>query len=1277
MKAIMGKAKKSSRRALDADHAPGATVDAPDRDDESATGTQDYGSPVVGDSEEDDLLTLTSFPIVAVGASAGGLEAFTGLLQHLPVDTGMAFVFVQHLAPQHTSMLPSLLSRTTAMPVMEVQHGMPVEPNHVYIIPPNTLMSVALGVLKLEPRPEERGAPRPIDHFLCSLAADRKAAAIGVILSGADSDGALGLQAIREEGGIAIVQSESSAKYPDMPRAALAAGIVDLILSPEEMGGALERIGRDPSMIGRELPGVSERGRGDESQLSRIFALVRAATGVDFRGYKRGTIQRRIARRMILQRHHDLDAYRSDLESNRSELLALSEDLLISVTGFFRDPETFQALENEVLPRLLHERKNDLLLRMWVPGCSTGEEVYSIAMCLVESISTSPTPVPIQIFGTDISERGITIARTATYPENRVAKLSPERQARFFKRVENGYQIVKPIREMCVFARQNLFVDPPFSRLDLISCRNVLIYLGPDLQRKAIATFHFALRPEGYLILGHSESLRRFPDLFSAVDNQHKFYIRKSARSHMSIELIRRGFASEQPGNLALSPSFHQGKALELEKAAERLVLSEYAPAWVIVNEKLEIIHSRGDTSPYLQLAPGRATFALLKMARQRIRGEFRKLLTKAKSEDGLVQSAVFQERDGGEIRSIRLEVRRIADSAGQGGCFLVLFFAPANHSPAETPARSASLQARNKSKADSAEVERLQQELILTSRRLQSIIDERDAANQDLTSANEEIQSSNEELQSLNEELETSKEELQSSNEELNTLNEELQNRNRELSRLGDDLTNLLSSTTIPILMLDQELRIRRVTATAEQLFNVRSGDIGRPIGDIRMRLNVDDLEPLVRRVMETLSAKELELQDREGHWHLLRVRPYRTADNRIEGAVLAMIDIDQVRRAQIAADAAREFAESVVESVQRPLLVLRSDLRVRMANRAFRESYSLQHAEIENQLLYEISGGQWNVPGLRTPLERLSASQEPVEDVELEQEFAGSGKRTLLINAHRIQPDGENQILVAVEDITAQKRAEQILIDEQERLKLSVESGETALHESEAALLRSRNELRALSAMLLYTQAEERRRVSRELHDDLSQKMAKLQFDLERLEQHLPPDLKEMKKRLLIVRDEVEALSNDVRRIAHELHPSALDHLGLRVALRSYIREFSEREKIPVVFTPRKVPAQIPAEVASALYRIVQESLRNIAKHAGKASVKITLTGGSNQLSMSIRDNGIGFDALSAQGKGGLGLVSMRERTRLVHGDFSLETLPGRGVTITIRVPLSSQGA
>ena len=1226
----------------------------------------------------------SAFPFVGIGASAGGLEAFTRLLQHLPADTGMAFAFIQHLSPQHPSMLATLLSRATAMPVTEVQHGYLVKPNCVYVIPPNTLMSIVDSHLELSPRPDERGAPRPIDHFFRSLAAEYKTHAIGVVLSGADSDGALGLQAIRGEGGIAIVQSEDSTKNPEMPRAAIAAGPVDLILPPEDIAAELARIGQHPALNGGAITVTAPRD-GDESELDRLFALLRTATQIDFKGYKPGTIRRRIARRMVLKRHADLEAYVSYVESNPAEVLALCEDILINVTGFFRDPEAFEALENDILPRLLRGRSGDTPLRVWVPGCSSGEEVYSIVMCLLESISKLGLSVPIQIFGTDLSERAIRTARNATYPEAAISKLTPERQARFFTHVDSGYQVVKPVRDLIVFARHNLVLDPPFSRLDLISCRNVLIYLGSALQRRVIDTFHYALQPAGYLMLGRSESLVNFPELFAFPDKQHKFYSKKATGTYPSMDLIGRGFAREEPGRTVSTPprsGAHSSEA-DIEKAAERIVLAEYAPAWIIVNENLELIHSRGDSSAFLQFPSGRPTFALFKIARESVRGELRKLLTKAKA-GGLKESATVRVKEDGKIRNIQLEVRRIPRPEHGGGCFVVLFSATETNS---VPASS-----KGATNPDTSDFERLHDELALTNQRLQSIIDERDAANQDLTIANEEIQSSNQELQSINEELETSKEELQSTNEELNTVNEELHNRNRELSTLSDDLANLLTSTTIPIVMVDNELRIRRLTTAAEGLLNVRPSDIGRPVGEIRMALSLEDIAPVVQKVIATLKATDIEVRAGDGCWYVLRIRPCRTSDNRIQGAVLFLMDIDQARRAQLAANTAREFAESVVESLQTPLLVLRSDLRVRLANPAFFHAYNLQPHDVENRFLYEISGAAWDLPRLRTALERVSAEELPVEAMELEQD-AGLKTRTVLINARPVERDGEKQILMAVEDITVQKQAERILFEEQERLRRSVQAGaaelaqtvqtlhtesigrkqaETALHESETALLQNRGELRALTASLLQSQGEERRRVSRELHDDLSQKMAKLQFDVETLEQQLPAEFQRWKTGLLSIRDEVGTLSNDIRRIAYQLHPSSLDHLGLSVALRSLCAEFAEREKLEVNFTARKVPKRIPADIASSLYRVVQEALRNVVKHAGTTEVSLTLAGGPGRLSLTIRDNGAGFDARSVKGKGGLGLISMQERVRLVNGEFSVKSTPGHGVLITIHVPL-----
>lgn len=1239
---------------------------------------QDF-TPEVISSDKDGSPAL-GFSVVALGASAGGLEAFRRVLRHVPGDTGMAFLLVQHLAPHHSSQLASLLSQATSMPVQDVEHGTLIQPNRVYVIPPNTLMSISGGILELTPRLASVGVPMPIDHLFRSLAEDQKGGAIGVVLSGTDSDGALGLQAIREQGGIAIAQTEDSAAFPGMPHRAAEAGPVDLILTPEEIARELGRIGHAgprPILTGQSEADPDSEELSQEQSINSILVLLGKATGIDFRGYKRPTLRRRIERRMLLLRQVDLKEYADYLKSNQSELMALSEDALINVTGFFRNPESFQAFDKRVVPELLKDRSPDVPIRVWVPGCSTGEEVYSLAMCLSEASLKLPSPVAMQFFGTDLSERMLSLARAGVYKENQLADVSAERRGKFFVPVQGGFQIVKSIRELCVFARQNVCFDPPFSRLDLISCRNLLIYLGPTLQRNVITTFHYALRPGGYLMLGSSESLRGFPELFSVLDKPHKVF-KRSTLNTPSLAMIGRGFAKERGSSAPASNAApHRGSSKpHFDRAAERIILREYGPPWVVVNEKFEIVHSWGNTSSFLQLPTGEPSFQLLQMAREDLRGELRKLLREVRDRNLLSKSSVIRDWAGNEARSVVLTVWRVPNENSDQPYFLVVFASPTER-PSLQESKPELDTHRVSPDSQGPEADLLREELTVTSQRLQGIIDERDAANQELTSANEEIQSSNEELQSINEELETAKEELQSSNEELSTLNEELQNRNKELGHINDDLSNLMSSTTIPILLLDNELRIRRMTAVSESLLGLQQSDLGRPLGDLRLRLSVEDVESLAGSVLQTLTSRELELQDREGKWRELRLRPYRTADNRIEGVVVVLVDIDQLRKAKVEAIAAREFAESVIQSVHSPLLVLHGDLRVRLANQAFYTEYGLNPAEVENQLFLNISRNEWDLPGFRAALAEALTDSATLHELEFETHFAGREKKSVCIYVRPVQPDGERLILVVIEDITAQKNASRILIARQEELKTSVEAGTVALRESESALLRSREQLRDLAAGLLNAQEEERRRISRELHDDLSQKVAKLQFDIEILEQKLPvADVKHAKQALLSVRDQTGMLADDLRRVAHGLHPSSLDHLGLVVALRSYIDEFSRSTAISIEFSSIDIPRAIPIEISTSLYRIVQEALRNVAKHAPQASVDITVSGSRRELRLSILDSGEGFDPAAARMSGGLGLISMQERVRLVQGQFSLETQPGQGVHISISVPLPAGG-
>lgn len=844
------------------------------------------------DEEKPHDITEAIFPVVGVGASAGGLDAFTKLLKSLPADTGMAFVLVQHLDPKHVSLLPELLARATPMPVIEISDGTRIAPNHVYVMPPNYSLALLHGVLHLMPRPDEHGKHLPIDDFLRSLAEDRQSNAIGVILSGTASDGTLGMKAIKAEGGITFAQSEDSAEYDGMPHSAIAAGHVDFVLTPQDIGKELVRIARHPYLrpeetgTGGEL--VSEGG----DNLNKIFVLLRSRTGNDFTYYKHNTIRRRIKRRMVLHQLEKMEDYVKVLQKQPGELDALFQDMLINVTSFFRDPETFEALKKEVFPVLVEKRAAEQPLRIWVPGCSTGEEVYSVAIALLEFLDDRASNIPIQIFASDIDDKAIDKARQGIYPDCIRDDIAPGRLQRFFIKTPSGYQISKIIRDICVFAVQNVIKDPPFSRLDLICCRNLMIYLGVVLQKKVLHTFHYALRPGRFLMLGTSETIGSYADLFATLDKKNKIYTKKSASALPGYDFTTLPHAASMvAANQTTSARAPSG--LDLQHEAERLILTAYGPPGVIINQDMQILHFRGQTGPYIEPSPGSASLNLLKMARQDLVLELRAAVHQAIRERNQVRRESVRIRNDGGYRMVNLQVMPLSEEASAQPHFLVLFEPGSEppvvaHPDGETP------------DATNLRIQTLEHELLTSREYMQAIIEEQEATNEELQSANEEIQSANEELQSTNEELETAKEELQSTNEELSTINEEHANRNQELINSNNDLANLLASVELAIVILSDDLRIRRFTPTAKSLLNLIDADIGRPIGNIRPNVSIPDLEEQVRKVTTTLSAQSIEAQDRDGRFYTLSIRPYKTLDNRIEGVVMSFINIDSTQEAE-----------------------------------------------------------------------------------------------------------------------------------------------------------------------------------------------------------------------------------------------------------------------------------------------------------------------------------------------------------------------------------------
>lgn len=862
--------------------------------------------------------TSTIFPVVGIGASAGGLEAFSQLFEHLSLTTGMAYIVVQHLDPHRPGLLPGLLGRVTKMPVLEGQHDMRVQPNHVYVIPPNADLELEHDLLKILPRTETRGQHLAINTLFYSLADEYKQYAIGVLLSGTGSDGTLGLQAIKTAGGITFAQDAHSARYPQMPQSAVAAGCVDRMLSPAEIAEELAQLRTRVSLtlLPQEKPAevLSE----EEQMLTDILLTLRSRTGVDFLAYKPATLKRRIEHRMAALHIERLIDYVSYLSIHQDEIEALYQDVLIHVTSFFRYPEAFDALRHLAFPQIVEHHSSGNALRVWVPGCSTGEEAYSLTISLIEFLEESSLTLPIQIFATDINPRTILQARTGIYPKNALAIISKERLERFFTPVDQTqgtYRIAKVVRERCIFAQHNVVKDPPFSHLDLVSCCNVLIYLGKSLQQKAIQTFHYALDPHGFLLLGASESVDPLSQLFARVEQHQKLYRKKAVISNPLFFPVTSGEveAMSAPRKRESQMPEETSKSFDLQQEADRLLLEHYVPASVVVDPNMDILHVRGRTGPYLELAPGKASVNLLKMARPGLLPGLRTALHAARKENRIVTKESLQVSEAGTIREVRLSIIPIRGPADEP-YFLVLFEEPSTHAPASP--HEAQADASRKRGPAARRIAALEQELASNRAEMQAMLEERDAANEELQAANEEtlasneeLQSVNEELQSVNEELETSKEELQAINEELTTTNQELETRN------------------------------------------------------------------------------------------------------------------EQIKEAQ-------EYAEAIVETVREPLLVLDADLRVQRANTAFYLLFGGMPQEVDGQLLYELGKGQWNIPQLRTLLEKVLVVNQSFHDFEVEHDFSTLGHRIMLLNGRRILRHGQRTrnllILLAIEDITEQKEIE-----------------------------------------------------------------------------------------------------------------------------------------------------------------------------------------------------------------------------------------------------------
>ncbi len=834
------------------------------------------------------------FPIIGIGASAGGLEALELFLANVPLESGMAFVIVQHLDPDHKGIMVDLLQRKTALPIMQIKDRMKVEPDHVYVIPPNSDLSMLHGVLHLLEPSAPRGLRHPIDFFFRSLADDQQEHCIGVILSGMGSDGTLALRAIKEKAGTVFVQDPASAKFDGMPRSAIDSGLADVVAPVNELPARIiSYLQHVPRLTAKTEP---EREEKNLSGLEKVVLLLRAQTGHDFSAYKKSTMYRRIERRMGLHQLALIADYVHYLRENPHEATLLYKELLIGVTNFFRDPAVWAQLKTEVIPELLAARPTGGLLRAWVPGCSTGEEAYSLAIIFREALDQAKPAAhfSLQIFATDLDQEAIDKARTGAFPANIVADVSETRLRRFFIQEERGYQVCKEIREMVIFAAQNLIMDPPFTKLNLLTCRNLLIYLESDLQKKLLNLFHYSLNPDGILLLGSAETVGQTTELFAPLSGKTRLYRRQNSAQQVDLVGFPTAFTQNRADSLADPPPPPAAllPAPNLQSLTDTLLLSQHTPAAVLTTGKGDILYITGKTGKYLEPAVGKANLNLFAMAREGLSSLLYEGFHRALQQKTTLTLKGIKVGTNGGTQVVDVTVQYLAEPEALWGMLLVIF-ADQGSSIVSKPSTK-----RKRATEDNARLSNLALELQRSREELQTTREEMQSSQEELKSANEELQSTNEELQSTNEELTTSREEMQSMNEELQTVNQELQAKVSELTQASDDMKNLLNSTDIATLFLDDDLKVRRFTTQTTSIIKLIPGDAGRPITDIVSELDYPGLIEDAREVLRSLVPHQGQAAAHNGRWFTVRIMPYRTQDNRIDGVVITFMDISREKQ-------------------------------------------------------------------------------------------------------------------------------------------------------------------------------------------------------------------------------------------------------------------------------------------------------------------------------------------------------------------------------------------